>query len=389
MAKKPDQALRFVLLLGVVSLLSDMTYESARSINGPYLGLLGGSAAVVGTVAGLGELIGYGLRILSGLLTDKTRRYWTITILGYALNLLAVPALALAGNWEAAAILIMAERLGKAVRTPARDAMLSHAAHSMGRGWAFGLHEAMDQVGAMTGPMIVAAVLAWKGSYRLGYAVLLAPALLALGVLAAARITHPRPRDLEPAPPPGRETGFPPAFYLYLAASACMALGFADFPLAAFHMKKTGMFPDQWIPMIYAGAMGVDALSALLLGRWFDKRGLPVLMAVTGLTAFSAPLVFLSGKAGLLLGMGLWGVGLGAQESIVRAVVAGLVPKDRRGTGFGIFNSSFGLAWFLGSSAMGLLYERSLPGLAAFSLAAQLASLPLLFLVRPRPGQKT
>ena len=384
MLHKPNQALRFVLLLGLVSLLSDMTYEAARSINGPYLGILGGTAAVVGTVAGLGELIGYGLRILSGLLTDKTRRYWTITIAGYALNLLAVPALALAGSWEAAAVLIMIERLGKAVRTPARDAMLSHAAHSMGRGWAFGLHEAMDQVGAMIGPVIVAGILAWKGSYPLGYAVLLGPALLALGVLGVARMTHPRPRDLEPSSIDTGETGFSPLFYLYLAAAACMALGFADFPLAAFHLKKTGMFEDQWIPMIYAGAMGVDALSALLLGKWYDKRGLPVLAAVTALSAFSAPLVFLSGRAGLFLGMGLWGVGLGAQESIVRAVVAGLVPKERRATGFGIFNSSFGLAWFTGSAAMGFLYDHSLPALAAFSMAAQLAALPLLILIHKR-----
>jgi len=384
MAPKPNQALRFVLLLGLVSLLSDMTYEAARSINGPYLGLLGGTAAVVGTVAGLGELVGYGLRILSGLLTDRTRRYWAITIGGYALNLLAVPALALAGSWEAAAVLMMAERLGKAVRTPARDAMLSHAAHSMGRGWAFGLHEAMDQVGAMVGPVIVAVVLAWKGSYKLGYAVLLGPALLALGVLLAARWTHPRPGDLEPAAPKEGSQGFSPHFYLYLAAAACMALGFADFPLAAFHMKKTGMFEDQWIPMIYAGAMGVDALSALLLGKWFDKKGLPVLAGATALSAFSAPLIFLSGRTGLLVGMGIWGVALGAQESIVRAVVAGLVPKNRRATGYGIFNSCFGLAWFTGSAAMGFLYGRSIITMAAFSLAAQLAALPFLLLVHRR-----
>ncbi|HET7289558.1 MAG TPA: MFS transporter, partial [Thermodesulfobacteriota bacterium] len=163
------RALRFVLLLGAVSLFGDMTYEAARSVIGPYMALLGASAAAVGTVAGLGEFIGYGFRIISGVFSDRTRRYWTITITGYVISLAAVPALALAGNWPLAAALMMAERFGKAVRNPARDAMLSHAAHGMGRGWAFGLHEAMDQTGAIIGPAIVAGVLVWKGSYTYGF----------------------------------------------------------------------------------------------------------------------------------------------------------------------------------------------------------------------------
>lgn len=181
MSQRPENgknALKFVLLLGLVSLFADVTYESARSITGPYLAILGANAAVVGFVAGFGEFIGYGLRILFGIIADKTRRYWLITIAGYSINLLAVPALALAGRWETAAILITLERLGKAIRTPARDTMLSHASQSMGRGWAFGLHEAMDQVGAMVGPAIVAAILAYNGSYRYSFAVLIIPAVL-------------------------------------------------------------------------------------------------------------------------------------------------------------------------------------------------------------------
>jgi MFS family permease len=377
-------ALRFVLLLGVVSLFADMTYEAARSITGPYLAILGASATAVGIVAGSGELIGYGFRVVSGIVSDRTRRYWAVTILGYAVNLLAVPALALAGRWETAAVLIMAERFGKAIRTPARDAMLSHAAHGLGRGWAFGVHEAMDQVGAMIGPTIVAAVLAWKGSYQYGFAVLAIPAALALATLAVARIAYPQPHELEPSFPKGQAGEFRPIFWLYLAAVACIAVGFADYPLAAFHIKTAGIVADVWIPLIYAGAMGVDALSALLLGRLYDRRGIPVLTAVVAVSAWSAALVFLAGPVLLTLGMALWGVGMGAQESIIRAVVADIIPRDQRATGFGIFNAGFGLAWFVGSALMGLMYDWSILALAVFSVTAQLVSLPLLHIIHKR-----
>jgi len=377
-------ALRFVILLGVVSLFADTTYEAARSITGPFLAVLGASATVVGIVAGLGELIGYGLRIVSGVISDRTHRYWAITIVGYAVNLLAVPALGLADRWEIAAVLIMAERFGKAIRTPARDAMLSHAAHGLGRGWAFGIHEAMDQIGALIGPMIVAAVLAWKGSYEAGFAVLAVPALLALAVLAFARIIYPQPLDLEPSFRGLEASGLSSTFWFYLMAVACIAFGFADYPLAAFHMKTEGIMADKWIPLIYAGAMGVDALSALALGRMYDKKGVPVLLLVIAASAWSAPLVFLSRPGLVILGMALWGIGMGAQESIIRAVVADIVPRDRRATGYGVFNAGFGLAWFAGSALMGFLYDRSLIALAAFSVVSQLASLPLLYAVQNR-----
>lgn len=384
-----SSALKFVLLLGVVSLFADMTYEAARSITGPYLAVLGASATVVGVVAGLGEFIGYGLRIVSGVISDRTHQYWAITIAGYAINLLAVPMLGLAGNWQAAAILIMAERLGKAVRTPVRDAMLSHAAHAMGRGWGFGIHEAMDQVGAMIGPMIVAAVLAWKSSYQYGFAVLAVPAVLALAVLVVAWIIYPQPHTLEPSFQGDRAGALRSVFWLYLAAVSCIAVGFADYPLAAFHMKTRGLVSDKWIPLLYAGAMGIDALSALVSGRLYDKWGVPTLMGIVAASAWCAPLVFLSGLGPVILGIALWGVGMGAQESIIRAVVADIVPRSRRATGYGIFNAGFGLAWFAGSAMMGILYDRSLTALAAFSVVAQLSSLPLLYFLHKRLASKS
>jgi MFS family permease len=398
MPRSFNHALRLVLLLGAVSLFADMTYEAARSITGPYLAVLGAGAAAVGVIAGLGELVGYGLRVVSGLLSDRTNRYWTVTIAGYGVNLLAVPAMALAGSWEIAAALIVTERLGKAVRTPARDTILSHATRTMGRGWGFGVHEAMDQVGAVIGPMIVTAVLAWKGSYRYGFAVLAFPALLALVVLVLARITYPQSQLMErprkPAGDTGRDRsssgGLPPVFWLYLGGVSCIALGYADYPLAAFHMKNVGTVADAWIPLVYAGAMGVDALSALLFGRLYDRRGVLALLAAIAVSAWFAPLVFSSRAGALIVGMTLWGIGMGAQESVLRAAVADMFPPGRRATGYGMFNAGFGLAWFAGSALMGLLYERSVTALAVFSVAAQLASLPLLAAVHKRlarPGR--
>lgn len=374
-------AMLFVVLLGVVSLFADMTYEGARSITGPYLAVLGASATVVGLVAGLGELIGYGLRLMSGYVSDRTGQYWTITILGYAVNLIAVPLLALAGNWPLAALLMIAERTGKAIRTPARDAMLSHATHDMGRGWGFGLHEALDQIGAVLGPLIVAAVLYTRGEYQLGFAILAIPAILALLVLVAARLLYPRPRDLEIGTPPLTTQGLGRSFWLYLAAVALIAAGFADFPLIAYHFERAAVAPAGWIPVLYAIAMGVDALAALIFGRLFDRRGLAVLIAAALLSALVAPLVFLGGFWPALAGMALWGVGMGAQESIMRAALADMVPPHRRGTAYGLFNASYGLFWFLGSAAIGLLYDRSIPALIVFAVALQLAAVPMLWRV--------
>jgi len=368
-------------LLGVISLFSDMTYEGARSISGPFLGTLKASAVVVGVVAGLGEFLGYTLRLGSGYLADRLGRYWLITFAGYSLNLLAVPLLALAGSWEITAMLLVLERIGKAVRTPARDAMLSHATASVGRGWGFGFHEAMDQIGAVTGPLIVAAVLYFQGSYRQGFAVLLLPAVLALVMITVAARLYPHPQHLEVSAPALTTTGFTRPYWLSVVAVGMLGAGYADFPLIAYHFGKTGLASPGWIPLFYAIAMAVDAVAALILGRLFDRLGLPVIMGTAALSAFFAPLVFLGGFNLALLGMVLWGIGMGSLESIIKAALAEMVPRDRRATGYGIFNAGFGLFWFLGSALMGVLYEFSLGALVAFSVTAQLLAIPFFLAV--------
>jgi MFS family permease len=382
-------ALRFVLLLGFVSFFADMTHEGARGITGPFLATLGASAIVVSFVSGLGELAGYALRFVFGYTADRTGRYWPITIVGYTINMLAVPLLALAGNWPVAAILMIAERSGRAMRNPTRDAMLAHATSELGAGWVFGLREALDALGATLGPLIVAAAVFFSaGSYRPAFAVLLVPAVLTLVILTVAQRQYPRPHDLDV--PVGRleTTGIPRVFWLYLAGMGLIAAGYADFPLIAFHFEQASVVPPAWIPVLYAVAMLTEAAAALLLGRLFDRIGLLTVIGATLLTAAFAPLVFLGGAALALVGMVLWGLGMAVQESIVKAAVTGMVGRQRRATAFGLFDTGFGICWFAGSVLLGVLYQVSIPALVIFSVLAQLAAIPFVLRTRQIIGPR-
>jgi len=377
-------AIAFIILLGLVSLFADVTYEGARSITGPFLSTLGASGAVVGIVVGLGELVGYGLRAVFGYLADKTKFYWTITFVGYAINLFAVPLLALAGNWQIASFLIIMERFGKAVRVPSRDAMLSFATKQTGRGWGFGLHEALDQIGAVTGQLLITVILAFKESYRFGFAMLLVPAIFALCILAYARRAFPRPHQLEIKKFEIDTKGLAKTYWIYIAAIALVAAGYVDFALISYHFQQASILQTNWIPFFYAIAMAVSGISSLFMGRWYDKKGIPVLAVITAISSFFAPLVFWGNFTLSLLGMILWGIGLGSQESIMRAVVPSLISPEKRASAYGVLNLFFGVAWALGSAIMGIFYDISFVYLVLFSLITQLASIPLLLKVKIR-----
>ncbi len=376
-----SRALKFVLLIGAVSFFADFTYEGSRSIAGPYMAVLGASAVVVSAIAGLGELLGYGLRLVSGRLSERTGKFWRITLFGYTVQMASVPLLALVRNWPTAALLILIERVGKATRNPPRDVMLSHAAREMGYGWAFGVHEALDQFGALVGPLLIAAVLSTGGRYRFAFALLLIPALATLALLAVARLVYPRPEEMETAAPDVRGTGLPRDFWLYLAGAALVAAGFADFPLIAYHFEKTSMVPRAWVPVFYAIAMGVSGIGSLVFGRLFDRMGLRVLVPLTLVSALFAPLCFLGGFRLALLGSALWGLGMGVHESIVPAAVALMVPVHRRPSAYGLFTAGYGLFWFLGSAIIGILYDVSIVALIAFSVAAEVAAIPFFLKV--------
>jgi len=377
-----NSAIKFVVILGIVSLFADVTYEGGRSLSGQYLKILGAGATAVGIAAGAGEFLGYSLRLVSGYIADRTGKYWFMIFLGYALNLLAIPCLALVGQWQLAVLLLFIERIGKATRNPARDAMLSHATTQMGRGWGFGLHEALDQIGALVGPLIVTLVLYFKNAgeasrsvYQTGFAVLLIPALLALTMLTIARYLYPRPSELASKTPVVGTKGFNRRYWWYVAGAGLVAFGFADFPLMAYHLKGEDIAADQWIPMFYALAMATDAIAALIFGRLFDRRGYPILLLAFSLSALFAPLVFLGSLPVILIGLGLWGIGMGAQESILRAGLADLAPQEKRATAYGMYHTGFGICWLLGSALMGFFYDHFLAGLIVVSITAQLAAL--------------
>ncbi len=378
------RAFQFVLLIGIVNLFADMTYEGARAIVGPFLASIGASAAAVGFVAGFGELAGYSLRSVSGYFADKTHKYWTVIFLGYIVNMLAVPALALAENWPVAAALVIAERTGRAMRRPAVEAMVAQAGESLGRGRVFGLVESLDQVGATVGPLITALILYLRGGYRRAFAVLLIPALFCIVSLVVAWIYHSRPQLSRRQPQSLQTRGFSKAYWLYVAAGALVAAGFADFSLIAFHFQKAAIVVQSLVPVFYAVAMATGALAALVFGRLLDKVGPPILLMAFFVAAFFAPFVFLGGPALALVGMILWGIGTGAQDSLLKAVLAGVVPSGKRSTAFGLFDTGFGISWFLGSAAMGWLYDKSVPALVVFSMFLQLAALPVLAIAKSR-----
>lgn len=371
-------ALRFVLLVGVLSFFADFTYEGSRSVAGPYLASLGVGAGMLGVIVGFGELLGYGLRVASGRFADATGWLWPTTIAGYLVQMVAVPLLALTHEWRSAACLIILERVGKAIRNPPRDVMLSHAGEQLGGfGWAFGIHEALDQFGAMFEPAVVAIVLATRNDYRLAFAALAIPAAVNLMCVMLARIAYPNPERFAPSNPSGTPpSALPPAFWFYLGAAGLVAAGFADYPLIAFHFSQSRLLTADWVPLVYVIAMASSGGASLLFGRLFDRYGFRVIVWLAALTWLYAPLVWLGDFQAALAGAVLWGIGMGVHESVIPAAVAPLVHPQRRAYAFGLFTAGYGLCWFLGSMVIGWAYERHVAWAVAFCVLSQIIAIP-------------
>lgn len=376
--------IRFIVGFGIVSASADVVYEGARSIIGPYLGALGASAAVVGVITGAGEAAALVLRLGTGKLADRLGRPWPQTILGYTLTVVCVPLLAITGNLAAAGLLYNGERVGKAVRTPARDSMLAHASAEMGRGYAFGLHEALDQVGAMTGPLLIALTLALGGRYHLAFALLALPGALAILALARLRRAAPDPTAWEPAAQVSEkkklrlDTRLPTAFWLYAAFSATTMLGFSTWGVLAYHLTSRHLVSPSLVPVLYALAMAVASAAAVGFGRIYDRIGLRGLLALPPMAAIVPLLSFSATTALLTAGAAVWGAGMGIHDSTMRAAVADLVPPHRRGGGYGTFTAIYGLAWLAGAAIIGLLYEHG-PHLAALFIGVvQIGAMALL-----------
>jgi len=369
-------SMHFILMMGLVSLFGDMAYEGARSSTGAFMATLGASAGIVGFVTGFGELLGYAVRIFSGHLADRTKAHWPLVFLGYGL-ILSIPLLALAPTWRIAALFILCERLGKAIRSPARDALLSYATKRVGRGWGFGIHEAMDQIGAIVGPLIMSLALYLGLGFRGGFSLLLIPAVLLLVVLMLVKRTTPAPQKFEMEEKVGedaKEGKLPMVFWRYMLFVCLAGVGLVPFQIMAYHMKAGAFVADVNIPIYYAIAMGIDALFALIVGRLYDSIGLRSLLFIPVFTLPIPLFAFARDPISLAIGVGLWGLVMAVHETIMRAAIADIVPPARRGTAYGIFNAGYGISLFCGSFIIGWLYDLSLAYVILFVLIAILLS---------------
>ncbi|MDU3456392.1 MFS transporter [Peptoniphilus sp. Marseille-Q6390] len=394
--KRFSRAMTFIILFGIVSLFSDMTHEGASSIRGAYLALLGASAGTIGFISGLGELIGYSMRYVFGKITDRTKKYWPMVIFGYILDILAVPALALVGKkgWIAAALLLVIQRMGKAIKKPAKDTIMSFAASQEGVGKSFGIQEMLDQIGAFLGPVFLYLVMLFKTDgttfeiYRTAFAFLAIPGFITILLLFITKREFPNPEAFEPEAKKEEAFVMKKSFIYYIVGISFFAFGFMDYALVIMHISKnfTGLggsyetfrlISEETLPLLYAGAMLVDAVAALIFGHIYDKKGVRALVISTIISApFSFFIFGFKSELAILFGLVLWGIGMGAQESILKAAVTSMVPKKNRATGYGIFECSFGIFWFLGSWLLGLIYSASLPLMIGLSILAQLMAIP-------------
>jgi MFS family permease len=383
-------AWRFVVWFGVVALLGDVVYEGARSITGPLLAHLGASALVVGVVTGVGETAGLLLRLVSGPLADRSNRFWDWTVAGYALTVVSVPVLGLATALWLASALVIAERVGKAVRSPAKDTLLSHATAVTGRGRGFAVHEALDQVGALLGPLLVAGILAaTHDHYAPALGVLAVPgaALLVLVVWLCVRVPSPAVYEVEAGRTPSARSRrldpgdvgrLPGVFWAYAGFTALTMAGFATFGVVSFHLVTRHLLVPAAVPLLYAGVMAVDAVAALATGWVYDRLGASVLLALPVVAAVVPALAFSRSLAVAVAGALTWGVVLGIQESTMRATVADLTRPHRRATAYGVFGAVVGVAAAAGGSLSGALYDVSVPALVAVTVVLQALALGVL-----------
>ena len=367
-------AYKFIFLMGLVSLLADFTYEGAKGIIGPYLAHLGASALLISVISGLSELAGYWTRLFSGFVSDRFKSFWGITLLGYALNLFSVPLLGFVKGWQLAGFLVFLERFGKGLRTPTRDVLLSRATAFVGHGKGFGIHEFLDQVGAVLGPMFVGFMLFMGLGYKTAFLSLFVPAFLALLLLFLAKKHYGYISDKEKERT--QTANFNKNLYFYLFASCLVSLSFLQFPLVGFHLSQHQHLEEWKVALLFALAMGVDALSALIFGILYDRIGFLALSVGLIFGMLSPLFLFMFDQP--ILAMVLWGISLGVQESIMRSGVARLSSESSRGRAYGLFHFFFGLSAFLGGVLMGVLYETSKEILVLYSLALHLIAIGVI-----------
>lgn len=395
MTEEIKKSYQLIFLFGLVSLFGDIVYEGARAVNGPYLKTLAVNAAFVGLIVGIGEFAGYALRLLTGYIAAKTRAYWIFTFVGYGL-IIAIPLLSLTDVWQVAATFMILERLGKGIRSPAKDTIVSSAAKQIGTGKGFAIQEVLDQLGALTGPLIFTFYFALTGGgikqaqdYRNAYALLWIPFLLVIIFVIIAFLKVPDSSKLEPKPQNNEPENLTKLFWIYNIFSFVTAIGFLNFVIMGYHFKAKNILSDSMIPVFYTIAMGVDGFAAFMMGTLYDKLkyknqtgGLFTLIFLPFLSLLIPFFVFANNFIMALISSILLGIVMGGQETIMKAAIADITPVKKRGTGYGIFNFSFGLAMLLGSLIAGFLYEISIKYLISTIVILQIIAIFLFALLK-------
>ena len=380
-----------VMLLGVVSMLGDIVYESGRGIAPDYLYYLGASALLVGLTSGVGELVGYGMRLISGPLADRSHAYWLFIFLGYGL-ILSIPMMGLTNSLWLVMAFVVTERLGKALRSPSRDAVVSVVSRGIGSGKAFGLHEFIDQIGAIAGPAFLGFLMLLSGNnFSFSLQSLLPFYVLMMVVLyltyrrVGGTVEQMRKQG-------GSEEGsLSKSFWMYAGAVLLNTAGLLPIALILYNGSKILHASGQlWlIPFLYVIVQLVDAPMALVSGYLYDKVGTRFLSIPFGLSVL--PMVFSSlvGLPGILLACVSYGLVLGMQESIYRAAVADMVPLGRRGSAYGFFNVMLGVGTFISGAFFGVMLDSSAPLMLmfVFVVVAQVVAIILLLMARHEKRQ--
>lgn len=376
-------AFQFVFMIGIVNLFAEMTYEGGAAMNGQFMGVLGASAFTVSLVAGMGEFFGFIIRTVSGYLGDKIAKPWLIAFIGYSLNLFALPLMVFVDHWQVAAALIFAERIGRAIRKPTIESMLSYTTKKLGSGWVYALNTALSDIGATISPLLMALILFHKTDYQIAYAFLFISSICALIILSLTRRKFSNPTELEKGgAPTATLKKFTPPYWLYMLAGAFFASGLMSYELVAFHLAKTHLIKISWIPLFLALSTFSSIIASLILGTFYDRIGLKIVLIGIFISACFSPIVFLGGFWGALVGMCVWGLAYAIQDSSLKAIIVNLLPAGKRGLGFGLFYTGYGTGWLLGSVTMGLLYDYSRNIMIIYAVIMQLISLPIFLIAK-------
>ncbi|HIK38215.1 MAG: MFS transporter [Geminocystis sp.] len=393
MALSRKNALTLIFLFGIISLLGDIIYEGARSVNGQYLNTLGVSAFVVGFVMGMGEFFGYFIRLFSGYIADRIGSYWFFVILGYGL-LMSVPLLSISDFWAIAALLIILERIGKGLRSPAKDTLVSHGTKNIGTGLGFGILEFVDQIGAVIGPLVFTFLFIslqtpqkTTADYQRGYGLFWIPFLMLILILLFTFFRFKKLDKLQRLKANNSSPNIPKYFWIFLSFTFINTLGFVNFALIGYHLRSNQILPEGYIPFLYSVAMTVDAIFGIILGRLYDSlklrnRHIYILLALPIITAITVSLGFSKTVVLTFPAICLWGGIMGAHETVMKAVVSDITSLSNRGTSFGIFHTIYGFATFLGGVIAGFLYDISVELMVGILILIELLAIPMFFALK-------